>query len=323
MSSTRRSARLMAKTAETSVSTLPALMVAAKPGKAIKPMSKRPKVAKGDAEAAKPPAVVSEVVATVAVVPLVNSGIPLSSGPFPSLSTPKVMQEAISHLKDVDPKLGKFIDQVTEVCSMSLERDKDGHTSYISLCQSIIYQQLAGKAAAAILLRFLKQYGTLKDQSKADLLAESDAKFEAEDFVFPSPQLVASLDTEELKNVGLGQRKAEYLKEVSLKFIDGTLSDARLAEMSDDEVSRALVAIRGIGQWTADMFLMFHLKRTNILPTLDLAIRKAMCHHFGVPFGKKTPTHEQMVEMGQIWEPYRSVATWYMWRLSGTITQKS
>ncbi|KAJ2889793.1 hypothetical protein IWW38_004495 [Coemansia aciculifera] len=308
----RRSARLVAKAAETPVAMAsPALKVATETSKVTKARSKKAKEESSDpAGVSRPaPSIVTTATATVSA--------------FPSLASPQVMQDALRHLKTADPKLGKFIDKIAEQCVMSLDRDQDGHTSYISLCQSIIYQQLAGKAAAAILLRFLKQYGTLKDRSKADLLAAGGAGLDSSDFVFPTPQQVAAIDTEELKNVGLGQRKAEYLKEVALKFNDGTLSDEKLAMMSDSEAAAALVAIRGIGPWTADMFLMFHLKRTNILPTLDLAVRKAMCHHFGVPFGKKTPTHEQMVEMGQIWEPYRSVATWYMWKLSGTVTQKS
>ncbi|KAJ2061418.1 hypothetical protein GGI17_003099 [Coemansia sp. S146] len=313
---TRRSARLVAKTAETTVAVLPALKVATKASKVTKERTRKPKGKTSDVVAVSRPASSTATTTVVAVAPL-------SSFPFPSLATPQVMEDALRHLKTADPKLGKFIDKTVEQCEMALDRDQDGHTSYISLCQSIIYQQLAGKAAAAILLRFLKQYGTLKDESKADLLTASGASLDSSDFVFPTPQQVAAIDTEELKNVGLGQRKAEYLKEVANKFNDGTLSDEKLAKMSDSEAAAALVAIRGIGPWTADMFLMFHLKRTNILPTLDLAVRKAMCHHFGVPFGKKTPTHEALVEMGQIWEPYRSVATWYMWRLSGTITQKS
>ncbi|KAJ2251793.1 hypothetical protein GGI13_003650 [Coemansia sp. RSA 455] len=311
---TRRSARLVAKTAETTVAVLPALKVATKASKVTKERTRKPKGKTSDVAAVSRAATTTTTVVAVA---------PLSTFPFPSLATPQVMEDALRHLKAADPKLGEFIDRTVERCEMALDRDQDGHTSYISLCQSIIYQQLAGKAAAAILLRFLKQYGTLKDESKADMLTASEASLGSSDFIFPTPQQVAAIDTEELKNVGLGQRKAEYLKEVANKFNDGTLSDEKLARMSDSEVAAELVAIRGIGPWTADMFLMFHLKRTNILPTLDLAVRKAMCHHFGVPFGKKTPTHEALVEMGQIWEPYRSVATWYMWRLSGTITQKS
>ncbi|ORX65601.1 DNA glycosylase, partial [Linderina pennispora] len=185
-----------------------------------------------------------------------------------------------------------------------------GDTGYISLCKSIVYQQLAGKAAAAILLKFLRRFGTLK------ALTKEDSELTPDDFEFPRPSVVASLDVDEMRECGLGQRKSEYMKAVAEKFRDGELSDAKLAALSDDEVTKALVAIRGIGPWTADMFLMFHLKRANVLPTLDLAIRKSMCKHFGVPFTKTTPTHDELVALGRIWEPYRSVATWYMWRMS-------
>ncbi|KAJ2726794.1 hypothetical protein GGI07_000305 [Coemansia sp. Benny D115] len=245
------------------------------------------------------------------------------TGSVQSIGNQEALDEGIRFLKAADPKLGKFIETVQEPCTLMLSRDKNGQSSYESLCQSIIFQQLAGKAATAILLRFLKRYGQLKDASKtADLESESSTLTTA-DFVFPPPAMVAGLDVDEMRAVGLGQRKAEYLKEVATRFKDGKLSEGLLKDMSDEEVSRVLVAIRGIGQWTADMFLMFHLKRPNVLPTLDLAVRKAMCHHFGVPFGKKTPTHEQMVELARPWEPYRSIASWYMWRLMGTITQKS
>ncbi|KAJ2806055.1 hypothetical protein H4R21_001025 [Coemansia helicoidea] len=233
------------------------------------------------------------------------------------------MAEAIRHLKAVDPKLGELIDKTKEVCVMSLPRDSVDDSSFVSLSQSIVYQQLAGKAAQAILLRFLRRFGEPKSAGAGSPPDRDDPSLGCDDFVFPSADVVATLDVDEMKAVGLGQRKAEYISAVAARFNDGTLSDERLAAMSDDEVSRALVAIRGIGQWSADMFLMFHLKRPNVLPTLDLAVRKAMCAHFGVPFGKKTPSHEQMVEMGRAWEPYRSVASWYMWRLAGTITQKS
>ncbi|KAJ2780129.1 hypothetical protein H4R18_003633 [Coemansia javaensis] len=244
-----------------------------------------------------------------------------------SLADPGTMDAAVRHLRAADAKLAELIDRTTEVCSMSLPRDRDDDSCFTSLCRSVIYQQLAGKAAQAILLRFLKRYGTLVDAAKAPLLlldgAEGPSALSCDDFRFPGPQAVAALDVDEVRAVGLGQRKAEYIRAVAERFNDGTLSDERLASMGDDEASRALVAIRGIGQWTADMFLMFHLKRPNVLPTLDLAVRKAMCSHFGVPFGKNSPTHEQMVELARPWEPYRSVATWYMWRLANTITQKS
>ncbi|KAJ2305468.1 hypothetical protein IWW51_006219 [Coemansia sp. RSA 2702] len=293
---TRRSTRLLAKAAT------PAAEVLARPGKVVKRSPKKPKLAKAVGTANSP---LETAPASTAIV-------------HATLADPGAMDAAIRHLKEADPELARIIDKTTEVCSMALPRDDAGDTSYVSLCKSIIFQQVAGSAARAILLRFLRQYGTLKRTSP---LPEG-AQLTPADFVFPSAQAIVDMNVEEMRSYGLSQRKAEYLQAVAEQFNNGTLSEEQLARMTDAEVSQALVAIRGIGQWTADMFLMFHLKRPNVLPTLDLAVRKAMCHHFKVPFGKKTPTHEQMVDMARAWEPYRSVATWYMWRLAGTITQK-
>ncbi|PIA15932.1 DNA glycosylase [Coemansia reversa NRRL 1564] len=308
---TRRSARLLAKTTASSPTKSDMSGASGKVSKKAKHSIKK---------------VVSRV-ALAAEVPInlpkdTSVTSPIVS-PLVSLADPKVMNTAIRHLKTADPRLGKIIDRTKETCSMALPRDQDTDSSFISLCQSIIFQQLAGSAASAILLRFLKRYGKLKDASMLPLLEEDNYGISQDHFIFPTPQEVVALDVDEMKAVGLGQRKAEYLKAVAEKFNDGTLSDEKLAIMTDDDVSRSLIAIRGIGQWTADMFLMFHLKRPNVLPTLDLAVRKAMCHHFGKPFGKKTPTHDEMVEMSRAWMPYRSVATWYMWKLVATITQKS
>ncbi|KAJ1731293.1 hypothetical protein LPJ61_002603 [Coemansia biformis] len=301
----RRSARLLAKAAPASPPRAGPAAAAAN-GRVAKKAK-----ARGDKPAASAPASIAIPAAL------------LSASPPATLADHNAMATAIRHLKEVDPRLGRLIDNTTETCSMSLPRDKSTDTSFVSLCQSVIFQQLAGKAAQAILLRFLRRFGTLKDAAAGPPRDRDDPSLGRDDFIFPTPTVVATLDVDEMKAVGLGQRKAEYISAVAERFNDGTLSEELLASMPDDEVSRALVAIRGIGQWTADMFLMFHLKRPNVLPTLDLAVRKAMCHHFGVPFGKKTPTHEQLVELGRVWEPYRSVATWYMWRLSNTITQKS
>ncbi|KAJ2353355.1 hypothetical protein GGF43_003514 [Coemansia sp. RSA 2618] len=305
----RRSARLLARAASP-VSAPKASKVVKKP--------KAPKAPK------KPVVRAAASAPASAAVPgqlLIKSGTPMIHA---TLADPGVMDEAIRYLKEADLNLGRIIDQTTEKCPMSLARDEESDTSFVSLCKSIIFQQLAGSAARAILLRFLKRYGTLRDASKAPMLADdSSAALAPDDFEFPSAHAILAMDVGEMKAVGLGQRKAEYLQAVAAQFNSGALTEELLLGMADDDVSRALVSIRGIGQWTADMFLMFHLKRPDVLPTLDLAVRKAMCHHFRVPFGKKTPTHEHMVEMASAWAPYRSVATWYMWRLAGTITQKS
>ncbi|KAI7832967.1 DNA glycosylase [Kickxella alabastrina] len=314
--STRRSARLLSKPAPATSTTTRKVSSSIKPSKVAKPKPK----ALAKKLLPPPPSLLH---------PSTSTPNPLLQQAVSSLRTRDGLAQAILHLKASDPKLGKFIDTVKEPCTVMLPRDTPEQSSYVSLCQSIIYQQLAGKAAAAILLRFLKQYGIRKKPQQplilptaADEIEEMEAPVTADDFIFPSASLVSSLDVDEMKSVGLGQRKAEYLKEIARQFHEGLLSDTALALMSDEEVSRTLVTVRGIGQWTADMFLIFHLKRPNVLPTVDLAVRKAMCKHFGVAFGKKTPTHEQMVEMGSVWEPYRSVATWYMWKYADTVTQK-
>lgn len=273
MTAQRRSARLLAKsTSKTTVVKVDKVIKS--PTKTKKPLKKKPVV---DTE-------------------------------YPTLSNPQQMTQALEHLKRADPKLFRFISTVKEPCVLSLPRDTAHQSSYVSLCQSIIYQQLAGKAAQAILQRFVQRFGTPVDSE--------------DEYKFPEPSVVIELNLDEMKQTGVGQRKAEYLKEVAQKFHSGQLSDKLLSNMSDTEVSEVLVSIRGIGQWTADMFLIFHLKRPDILPTLDLAIRKAMSKHFNLPFSKTTPTHQQMVEAAQVWAPYRSVATWYMWKLAGTIVQK-
>ncbi|KAJ2698785.1 hypothetical protein FB645_005541 [Coemansia sp. IMI 203386] len=319
----RRSARLATKpmAASTQISSV-SVSAADKSGKITKTKSKSKTKINSKA---KPKLVdIPDSIATETSMPLTIVSVPRPEiNTNLPIGTQQALDQAVAYLKATDPKLGKFIDTVSEPCSLSLSRDRKGHSGYVSLSQSIIYQQLAGKAAAAILLRFLKRYGQLKDASKAAMLEQDDASLVYDDFLFPSPDRVVALDVNEMREVGLGQRKAEYLKEVAKRFSDGVLSDQKLAEMTDEEVSRSLVSIRGVGQWTADMFLMFHLKRPDVLPTLDLAVRKAMCHHFGVRFSKNTPTHEEMVEMSRHWVPYRSVATWYMWRLMGTMTQKN
>ncbi|KAJ1866238.1 hypothetical protein LPJ55_006023, partial [Coemansia sp. RSA 990] len=239
-------------------------------GKVVKRSSKKRQQA---ASTAKPP--------LPAPIAAADSKQAVADGRYKTLADTGEMKAALLYLKAADPALAAIIEQTTEQCSMSLPRDDDSDSSFVSLCKSVIFQQLAGSAARAILLKFLKRFGTLKDQSLSYLLEDDSAKqLTPAHFVFPSPQAVVSMDHAELKAVGLSQRKAEYLQAVAERFNNGTLSDELLVSMSDSQVSEALVSIRGIGQWTADMFMMFYLKRPNILPTLDLAVRKAMCHHF-------------------------------------------
>ncbi|KAL0092138.1 DNA glycosylase [Phycomyces blakesleeanus] len=180
-----------------------------------------------------------------------------------------------------------------------------------ALATSIIYQQIHGKAAAAICTRFIKLFDP---PVPVPDIVNSDFDW------FPTPKIVLDKTLEELKAAGLSTRKAEYIQSLAEKFRDCSVDIDRLQSMSDDELSQFLCSVKGIGQWTVDMFMIFNLGRPNVLPLTDLAVKKAVARHFGLPIGpKKFPTADEMCRVTKIWEPYRTVATLYMWRGSSTV----
>jgi DNA-3-methyladenine glycosylase II len=218
------------------------------------------------------------------------------------------MRKAVNHLKKSDPVMRAVIERVGP-CRMEF-----GPPEFHSLAESIVYQQLNGKAAATIFERFAALAG--------DPL---------------TPAGILKLTDEQLRSVGLSKQKSAYLKDLAAKTSSGLLDFARLPEQSDDEVIAHLTRVKGIGVWTAHMFLMFTLKRENVLPTGDYGIRMAMFKHYldrkktktivksankkGKTSARRTrprtiklPTPEQMEKIAKPWEPYRSVACWYLWR---------
>ncbi|KAJ1675568.1 hypothetical protein EV182_001016 [Spiromyces aspiralis] len=230
------------------------------------------------------------------------------------------IETAKQHLSRTDPRLGEFIARCPKACTLISPRGKSG-SCFEALAKSIIYQQISGLAARAIYAKFLRLFDL--DLPKAIVVSVDPNDDWGEQSTaprFPTPSQVLSMSIDTLRSAGLSLRKAEYILELAQQFNSGNLSDVSLSSMSDEQVSRTLTSIRGIGQWTVDMFLMFHLHRPNVLPTLDLAVKKAMCQHFGVPYGKNTPKHAELVELAKVWEPYRSVAAWYMWQLLDTVT---
>jgi DNA-3-methyladenine glycosylase II len=218
------------------------------------------------------------------------------------------MRKAVNHLKKNDPILRAVIERVGP-CRMEF-----GPPEFHSLAESIVYQQLNGKAAATIFARFAALAGDP-----------------------PTPATILKLTDEQLRSVGLSKQKSAYLKDLSAKVDAGLLDFTRLPQQSDDEVIAHLTQVKGIGVWTAHMFLMFTLKRENVLPTGDYGIRMAMFKHYldrkkakiiakaASKKGKnatrkprprkiKLPTPAQMEKIAKSWEPYRSVACWYLWR---------
>jgi DNA-3-methyladenine glycosylase II len=164
------------------------------------------------------------------------------------------------------------------------------HDPFEALARNIVYQQLHGNAAAAIHRRVLELFGGGKLRPE-DLLAAPD---------------------EALRGAGLSAAKLASLKDLAAKTLDGTVPTlARLRRMSDDEIVERLTQVRGIGRWTVEMLLMFRLGRPDVLPVGDFAVRKGFAITYGLD---ESPKPKELEAFGERWRPYRSVASWYMWR---------
>jgi DNA-3-methyladenine glycosylase II len=204
--------------------------------------------------------------------------------PTPS-TLPAVPRRAIAYLTSADPRLA---DVIRRVGPWRLERTTEG-THFDAVCRSIIYQQLSGKAAATIHGRVLGLF----------------------DGRAPLPHELASTSDENLRAVGLSRQKLSYLKDLASRVSANELPIDTQHELPDDEVIDTLVSVKGIGRWTAQMFLMFRLGRPDVLPELDLGIQKAVQRAYGL---RKRPRPERVTKIGAAWAPYRTVASWYLWR---------
>ena len=163
-----------------------------------------------------------------------------------------------------------------------------GPAEFSSLAEATFYQQLNGKAAVTIFKRF------------AALAGEPI-----------TPDGILRLTDEQLRSVGLSKQKSAYLKDLAAKTASGLLDFSRLAELPDEEVIKHLTQVKGIGVWTAHMFLLFSLRRPNVLPTGDYGVQMAVKKHYKK---RKLPKPKDMEKIARAWEPYRSIACWYMWR---------
>ncbi|KAI9322228.1 DNA glycosylase [Dichotomocladium elegans] len=179
----------------------------------------------------------------------------------------------------------------------------DSSNPFRELATAIIYQQLSGKVAEKIERRFIDLFGPPENAHK---------------LWFPTPERVVDQSIETLRSVGLSIRKAEYIKGLAEKFIDKTITIEKLSTLSDEELSKLLCSVRGIGPWTADMYLMLNLGHPDVLPVSDLGVRKGVGIHFELK--NKLPSPKEMEEATNIWRPYRSVGSWFMWQLMSITT---
>jgi len=198
-------------------------------------------------------------------------------------------EAAVAHLRRADPILARVVDSIGP---FTLE-SRAG--SFHALARSIFFQQLAGPAARAIMKRVL------------DLLGTDDERF------FTPAEFLAASD-EDLRAAGLSRQKLAYLRDLADKFASGELREDEFAALDDEEVIRRVSAVKGIGRWTAEMFLIFSLGRPDVLPVDDLGVRRGFQQTYSLD---GLPSPEQMRSIAEPWRPFRSVGTWYMWRSLG------
>jgi DNA-3-methyladenine glycosylase II len=201
---------------------------------------------------------------------------------------------AIEHLRAADPVLRGLIDEIG-VETLSERRMARSRDHYGALVRTIVGQQLSTRSARAIYDRLVERFG-----GRA-----------------PTPEEILADDPNELRmSVGLSHAKVRYLRSLAEHVLDGSLELGKLGQLSDEEVTARLTAISGIGRWSADIFLMFHLQRPDVLPVGDLGIRKAFQTVYGLP---ALPEAAEMERIAEPWRPYRSLASRFLWRSSSTV----
>jgi DNA-3-methyladenine glycosylase II len=203
----------------------------------------------------------------------------------PAAVTPAYWDDACKHLARRDRVMKKLIPQFGEA------RLQSRGDAFTTLARSIVGQQISTTAAQAVWERF------------AALMSAPPARL--------PPADVLKLKADAMRASGLSARKVEYLRDLATHFTQGQVHVRQWQQMDDEAIIEELVAIRGIGRWTADMFLIFHLMRPNVLPVDDLGLLKGISVNY---FSGEPVTRAEAREVGDAWAPYRSVATWYIWR---------
>jgi DNA-3-methyladenine glycosylase II len=215
---------------------------------------------------------------------------------------------AIAHLSRADKKLGKLIAK----CPPCAIKPNYLQNVFEALMESIVYQQLSGKAAATILNRVKALY------FPPDTPTHDTRHGKA--LPFPTPEQLLSTPDERLRSAGLSGNKTKAVKDLAAKTIDGTVPDVKTTrKMSDDDIIAHLTQVRGIGRWTVEMILIFNLYRSDVWPVDDLGVRKGYMKLRGLD---EMPKPKELMALGERYKPFRSVAAWYMWRAAENIKDK-
>ncbi|KAI9042566.1 DNA-3-methyladenine glycosylase II [Aspergillus affinis] len=237
--------------------------------------------------------------------------------PRPTATTGTLLDQALAHLIAADSRLEPVINQ--HPCPLfSPEGLAEPIDPFRALVVSIIGQQVSGAAAKSIRDKFVALFNTTTE-GQGDDPANSGGNIR-----FPTPEEIIRLDIPTLRTAGLSQRKAEYIQGLSQKFVDGDLSARMLVNASDEELFQKLIAVRGLGQWSVEMFACFALKRIDVFSTGDLGVQRGCAAFVGKDVSKlkakgggkfKYMAEKDMLELAAKFAPYRSLFMWYMWRV--------
>ncbi|MGB3551125.1 MAG: DNA-3-methyladenine glycosylase [Candidatus Binatus sp.] len=193
-------------------------------------------------------------------------------------------RKARTHLSKADPVLARII---AEVGALGIQPRRE---RFQALVRNIIFQQLAGAAANAIYGRFVGLFPGVE---------------------FPSPEQVLAKTDAQLRSVGLSEKKVLYIKDLAAHVRDGKLNFHRFHRMTDEEIVAHLTQVKGIGKWTAEIFLMFNLGRPDVMPADDLGVQNAVQRHYRM---RQRPNRKRLLKHAERWRPYRTAAAWYLWR---------
>jgi len=195
----------------------------------------------------------------------------------------EVMIDGIKKLSSIDIRLKTFL-QKFSVPVLPIEKNY-----FWSLCRSVIYQQISGKAAKKISDRYLS-------------LFDQDVKM--------TPADVLEIDIEKIYKVGISRQKSSYIKNIADAFSNNIINEKKISELDDQEIIKQLTSIKGVGRWTAEMFLIFTLRRTDVFPVTDLGVQKGFQIFYSLD---KLPTIEMMNQKSESWRPYRTIMSLYLW----------
>ena len=195
----------------------------------------------------------------------------------------QVMEDGINYLSSLDENLSKFLKQF-DVPVLPIEEDY-----FWSLTRSVIYQQISGKAAKKISDRYLNLFNKGSKMSPIDVI---------------------KIDIEKIQNVGISRQKSGYIKNIANAFDKGLVNETQLRKLSDKEIIDQLVTIKGVGRWTAEMFLIFTLRRPDIFPVTDLGVQKGFQIYYDLD---ELPSIDMMNEKSENWKPYRTIMSLYLW----------